>query len=216
MTLIRSKTPNVLVVLGVLFTLGGAARLLPGDAGAAEGDPAESELPAAASMVSAESPNSAEKTTPGKPINLTPSTPSNATQVCFTAETAQQLRLEQETLGAERETLQESRLKLAAREAEVQAKFAELDALNAKLDQRWKDMQVTSREDLQHLAQMYGAMKADQAAQIFNQMDPAFAARFLRMISSDQAGLILAGMETDKAYVVSVKLANFNADIRGD
>ena len=51
-------------------------------------------------------------------------------------------------------------------------------------------------------------------AAIFDQMDPAFAAGFLRLMQSDQAGMILAGMDTSKAYVVSVRLASLNDDIR--
>ena len=61
---------------------------------------------------------------------------------------------------------------------------------------------------------MYSAMKADQAAQIFNQMDAGFAAGFLRLMASDQAGLIMVNMQTQKAYLVSVKLATMNDDVR--
>ena len=68
--------------------------------------------------------------------------------------------------------------------------------------------------DIRHLAGMYSAMKPDAAATIFNQMDPAFAAGFLRLIPSEQAGLILANMDAKKAYVISVKLATMNADVR--
>ena len=45
-------------------------------------------------------------------------------------------------------------------------------------------------------------------------MDPAFAAGFLRLMPSEQAGLILASMDSKKAYVISVKLATMNADVR--
>jgi flagellar motility protein MotE (MotC chaperone) len=57
-------------------------------------------------------------------------------------------------------------------------------------------------------------MKPDSAASIFNQMDPAFAAGFLRLMPSEQAGLILAAMDSKKAYVISVKVASMNADVR--
>jgi flagellar motility protein MotE (MotC chaperone) len=77
-------------------------------------------------------------------------------------------------------------------------------------------MAETANQDIQHLAQMYGAMKPDQAAGIFNQMDAGFAAGFLRLIPSDQAGLILANMENEKAYIVSVKIASTNSDLRND
>ena len=86
--------------------------------------------------------------------------------------------------------------------------------LQKMLDERWKRMSATADQDVEHLASMYAAMKPDQAAAIFDQMDPSFAAGFLRLMPSDQAGMILAGMETSKAYVVSVKLASRNEDIR--
>ena len=77
-------------------------------------------------------------------------------------------------------------------------------------------MQAFAGEDLKHLADMYGAMKPDQAATIFDQMDPGFAAGFLRLLSSEQAGLIMASMESQQAYVVSVRLASLNEDLRQD
>jgi flagellar motility protein MotE (MotC chaperone) len=67
---------------------------------------------------------------------------------------------------------------------------------------------------MDHLARMYGTMKPDQAASIFNQMDSDFAAGFLRLMRSEQAGMILAGMETKKAYAVSLRLAAMNEDVR--
>lgn len=82
------------------------------------------------------------------------------------------------------------------------------------METRWEDMQAFAGEDLNHLAQMYGAMKPDQAATIFNQMDPGFAAGFLRLLNSEQAGLIMANMESQQAYIVSVRLASINEDLR--
>jgi len=82
------------------------------------------------------------------------------------------------------------------------------------LNERWAEMKSESDSDLKHLAQMYGSMKPDQASLIFNEMDTNFAAGFLRQLPSDQAGLILANMDTEKAYIVSVRLASMNDDIR--
>ena len=57
-------------------------------------------------------------------------------------------------------------------------------------------------------------MKPKQASIIFNQMDPVFAASFLRLMDSNNAGLIMANMESKKAYTISVIMANRNADMR--
>jgi flagellar motility protein MotE (MotC chaperone) len=45
-------------------------------------------------------------------------------------------------------------------------------------------------------------------------MDSGFAAGFLRLMVPDQAGLVLANMEAEKAYLVSIKLATMNDDVR--
>jgi flagellar motility protein MotE (MotC chaperone) len=82
------------------------------------------------------------------------------------------------------------------------------------LQERWGQLQDASNDDMEHLARMYGTMKPDQAASIFNQMDSDFAAGFMRLMRSEQAGMILAGMETRKAYAVSLKLAALNEDVR--
>ncbi|CAN0605822.1 unnamed protein product [Ectocarpus sp. 12 AP-2014] len=117
-------------------------------------------------------------------------------------------------LKTESEKVVERELELQAWEAELEQTRADLTALQATLETRWEDMQSFAGEDLNHLAQMYGAMKPDQAATIFNQMDPGFAAGFLRLLSSEQAGLIMANMESQQAYIVSVRLASINEDLR--
>ena len=89
-----------------------------------------------------------------------------------------------------------------------------MQALQTTLETRWQQIQGASDQDIKHLAGMYSAMKPDSAASIFNQMDPAFAAGFLRLMPSEQAGLILASMDSKKAYVISVKVASMNADVR--
>jgi len=99
-------------------------------------------------------------------------------------------------------------------EKELESQTAELQALQTTLEARWQEIQGASDQDIKHLAGMYSAMKPDAAASIFNHMDPAFAAGFLRLIPSEQAGLILANMDSKKAYVISVKLATMNADVR--
>jgi flagellar motility protein MotE (MotC chaperone) len=45
-------------------------------------------------------------------------------------------------------------------------------------------------------------------------MDPAFSAGFLREMSSDKAGLIMANMEARKSYAISVIIAGRNAKYR--
>jgi flagellar motility protein MotE (MotC chaperone) len=202
-----SHSSHVLLTLGVLFTLGGATRFLPGPEAAAE-----TPAPAAKAAVSdaAKPDASADKaktTRPATPEDRNP-------QVCFTGDMAADLKEDRWLFETEQDALNQEKIALKAMQADLQEQTAALTAQQAALDARWEKMQGEAGTDIDHLSRMYGAMKPDQAAAIFNQMDPAFAAGFLRRLSSDQAGLILAGMQTDKAYVVSVNLASRNQDLR--
>lgn len=208
-----SLTPNrthVLLTLGVLFTIGGVTRFLPEGIAFAEQVPAAGKASAVAAAdartlvpSTAPSPSIAERRTAEPPG-----------EVCFSAETAALLQEDQWLFENGREEIREQTLSLQAWENELETRTAELRALQTSLESRWQEIQAVSDRDIQHLAQMYGVMKPDQAAQIFNQMDPGFAAGFLRLMQSDQAGLVLANMDTQKAYVVSVRLATMNDDVR--
>lgn len=190
---------NVLLTLGVLFTLGAATRLVP--ANLAEAKAADADEPA-----------TVEATEPVEATNMASLPPEG--QICFSEDLSAQLAADQARLEDESDKLIARELELQAWAAELDQTRADLTALQATLETRWEDMQAFASEDLNHLAQMYGAMKPDQAATIFNQMDPGFAAGFLRLLSSEQAGLIMANMESQQAYIVSVRLASLNEDLR--
>lgn len=140
----------------------------------------------------------------------------SADEVCLTGEAAEKFSEDEWLFEAERENLRQENIKLRAWEAELNAQTAELRDLQSTIEARWNEMQLQADEDIVHLAKMYGSMKADQAAEIFDQMDPDFAAGFLLQLPSEQAGLILASMENRKAYIVSVSMAASNADLRAD
>lgn len=192
---------NVLLTLGVLFTLGAATRLVPADF--AQATAAESE----AAPTSSDSFAVNSETAKSLPVEE---------QICFSEDLSAQLASDQARLEAESDKLVSRELELQAWEAELEQTRDDLNALQATLETRWQDMQAFAGEDLNHLAQMYGAMKPDQAATIFDQMDPGFAAGFLRLLNSEQAGLIMANMESQQAYIVSVRLASINEDLRRD
>ena len=201
MPLKSANRSNVLLTLGILFTLGAATRLVPSnfsEATAAEADAVADTAPVESIVASLDKP---------APAQL-------EGQVCFGEDVSAQLASDQLRLKTESEKLVERELELQAWEAELEQTRADLADLQATLETRWEDMQAFAGEDLNHLAQMYGAMKPDQAATIFDQMNPGFAAGFLRLLSSEQAGLIMANMESQQAYVVSVRLASLNEDLR--
>lgn len=197
---LNNSRSYVLLTLGFLFTLGAAVRFLPSNLAIAESPQA----PAHPSETKDHAPAPAAITSGAKQVD----------QVCFTAETAALLADDQKKLKEQQAALQELELELLARQQELDRRAADLQAVEATLQDRWVQLQNVSNDDMEHLARMYGTMKPDQAASIFNQMDSDFAAGFLRLMRSEQAGMILAGMETKKAYAVSLRLAALNEDVR--
>lgn len=201
MAIKAANRSNVLLTLGVLFTLGAATRLVPANIADAREADADQPAEAAATQTVSAVPTASQSV----PIEG---------QICFSEDLSAALAADQSRLQTETEKLAAKELDLQAMEAELAETRADLIALQASLETRWENMQAFASEDLNHLAQMYGAMKPDQAATIFDQMDPGFAAGFLRLLNSEQAGLIMANMESQQAYIVSVRLASLNEDLR--
>jgi flagellar motility protein MotE (MotC chaperone) len=201
MAIKAANRSNVLLTLGVLFTLGAATRLIPANVA----DAREADADDKVETVSTEPTLAETAKATALPIEG---------QICFSEDLSAALASDQLRLETETEKIAARELELQALEAELAETRADLTALQASLETRWEDMQAFAGEDLNHLAQMYGAMKPDQAATIFNQMDPGFAAGFLRLLNSEQAGLIMANMESQQAYIVSVRLASINEDLR--
>lgn len=196
---LKNSRSYVLLTLGFLFTLGAAVRFLPSNLAIAESthDPDHADKLASAVAATAALPD-----------------PRQIDQVCFNAETAALLADDQKKLKEQQAALQELELELLSRQQELDRRASDLEAVQQTLQERWGQLQDASNDDMEHLARMYGTMKPDQAASIFNQMDSDFAAGFMRLMRSEQAGMILAGMETRKAYAVSLKLAALNEDVR--
>ncbi|KJS26244.1 MAG: hypothetical protein VR75_08075 [Hyphomonadaceae bacterium BRH_c29] len=196
---LKNSRSYVLLTLGFLFTLGAAVRFLPSNLAIAE---------------STHAPDHADKLASAVAATAALPDPRQIDQVCFNAETAALLADDQKKLKEQQAALQELELELLSRQQELDRRASDLEAVQQTLQERWGQLQDASNDDMEHLARMYGTMKPDQAASIFNQMDSDFAAGFMRLMRSEQAGMILAGMETRKAYAVSLKLAALNEDVR--
>jgi flagellar motility protein MotE (MotC chaperone) len=201
MSFVKNNTSHVLLTLGVLFTIGGATRFLPNGLAFAE----DLGLKPATETAATKGDGAANPAT---------ASAADLQEVCFTTESAAMVAEDQWLFESQKEEMKNEKLALQTWEKELETQTAELQALQTTLEARWQEIQGASDQDIKHLAGMYSAMKPDAAASIFNQMDPAFAAGFLRLIPSEQAGLILANMDSKKAYVISVKLATMNADVR--
>jgi len=204
---------HVLLTLGVLFTVGGATRFIPTTLAEAEAskpaDQTEIATPARAELTKANHSSSADQSTPARPLLHA----SGSNEVCFSGETAKLMAEDSAQLILDRENLHDKEMSLEEWQAELKAQSAELKTIRETLEARWQTMQEESETDLTHLAQMYGSMKPDQAAQIFDKMDPSFAAGSLRKLSTADAGLIMANMATENAYIVSVRLDSIYGEI---
>ncbi len=107
-----------------------------------------------------------------------------------------------ETAIADREA------ELKTYEAQIDKRLAELEAANKKLQANIQVVQDARSADIQKLAAIYEGMKPAQAGQIINEMDAKFAAGLLSAMNNEQAALVVANMDSQKAYLVSVILAN--------
>ncbi|QHQ36808.1 MotE family protein [Algicella marina] len=67
-----------------------------------------------------------------------------------------------------------------------------------------------AEKDIQQLTAVYQNMKPKKAAEVFNTMDPTFAAGFLIRMAPEAAADILTAMDTGPAYTVSVLMASRN------
>lgn len=99
-------------------------------------------------------------------------------------------------------------------EANLQSRLGDMSSTRDELQAMTERLDVVAGEDISHLVQMYSTMKAKKAAAIFDKMDPAFAAGFLREIDSARAGMIMAEMGEEQSYRVSLLIANRHSEWR--
>ncbi|MFQ5562725.1 MAG: MotE family protein [Parvularculaceae bacterium] len=98
-------------------------------------------------------------------------------------------------------------------EKRIDEKTETLKAVKEELESRLAFADTAAKDDIARLAKMYENMKPKKAGEIFNAMDASFAAGFLTEMNNEAAALIMANMETNKAYAASVIIAGRNANI---
>jgi flagellar motility protein MotE (MotC chaperone) len=114
---------------------------------------------------------------------------------------------------AEREAQLADRIQaLHVTETEVTEKIAALAAAEESLAATLAVAQTAASDDLARLTAVYESMKPANAAALFTEMDPAFAAGFLGMMRADAAAAIMSNLEPTLAYSISVLLAGRNAN----
>ena len=144
---------------------------------------------------------------------MTPA-PHDTEEKCLTGATYDVMIADLERLDKREQDIAVREKSLAAIETKLTAQLASVEEANSNLEKKIGSLKTVANDDLKHLVGMYQTMKPKQAAAIFNSMDPAFAAGFLREMSSDNAGLIMANMDARKSYTISVIIAGRNAKYR--
>ena len=101
-------------------------------------------------------------------------------------------------------------LKLA--ETEIQKNLVALEQAEKDLEKTMALAAVAAETDLTQLTTVYENMKPKKAAELFQEMPPEFAAGFLGRMRPDSAAAIMAGLDANIAYSISVVLAGRNAN----
>lgn len=101
---------------------------------------------------------------------------------------------------------------LDAAEATILTNLSRVEDAETRLSQTIQVVDGASSDDINQLTAVYQSMKAKDAALLFEQMPPEFAAGFLGEMSPAAVGGILSGLSSEKAYAVSVVLAGRNAN----
>lgn len=147
-------------------------------------------------------------------LNSTVKIEGGANAQCLTGEVLDILQADQAKLTSKLALVSVREQTLATLEKKLSAQMEQIDVANKTLEERIVLMKTTANADIAHLVDMYEAMKPKQAAEIFNSMDPAFAAGFLREMSGERAGFIMANMDSKNSYAISVIMASNNAKYR--
>ena len=133
---------------------------------------------------------------------------------CLTPALVAAFEPRQKALNARASQLDQRQAELEALETSLEARLSEMETTRQSLETMTTRLDAAAGQDITHLVEMYSTMKVKKAAAIFDRMDPAFAAGFLREIDSARAGLIMAEMGEEQSYRVSLLIANRHAEWR--
>ncbi len=132
------------------------------------------------------------------------------------AETASLLAAfqEREARIVSREAQVQERLQaLRLAEVEIAEKMQALVAAEAALSATIAMADSAAETDLTQLSTVYENMKPKEAAAVFAEMPPQFAAGFLGLMRPDAAAAIMTELDPEVAYSFSVVLAGRNANV---
>ena len=101
---------------------------------------------------------------------------------------------------------------LTLTEERIALNLVALEAAERDLEAMVALSEEASENDLARLTAVYENMKPKDAADLFSQMDPEFAAGFVGRMRADAAAAIMTGLPPETAYSISVILAGRNAN----
>ena len=119
----------------------------------------------------------------------------------------------------EREAVAESReASLSDKERSIELAMTAMQRQRDALIEAEKALETTlaiadqaAEKDVARLVTVYESMKPKQAIPLFEEIDAGFAAGFIARMKPEAAAAVLAGMDPQKAYLVSAVLAGRNA-----
>lgn len=100
---------------------------------------------------------------------------------------------------------------LTLADRELEEKLSSLAAAEERLRATMALADTAAEDDIARLVSVYEAMKAKEAALLFEEMSPEFAAGFLGRMRPEAAAGVLANLTPQAAYSLSVILAGRNA-----
>ncbi len=122
------------------------------------------------------------------------------------------LSLREDQLVAREDELLALERSLSLAEQKVRENLVALVAAEEELAATIAKSEVASESDLARLTSVYENMKAKDAAVLFEEMNPQFAAGFIGRMRPDAAAAIMTGLTAPTAYSISVILAGRNAN----
>ncbi len=140
--------------------------------------------------------------------------PAQDAEQCLTGDVLKAVNAKMEVLKHREAEMAEQEAAFAAIKERLKKELAVVEAAKNSLAKDSITRSELAQNDVIHLTTMYATMKPKQAALIFNKMNSRFAAGFLREMKGQRAGLILAAMDAQKAYEISLVLASRNANYR--
>jgi flagellar motility protein MotE (MotC chaperone) len=103
---------------------------------------------------------------------------------------------------------------LQVAEKRVAEQILELTTQQKALAAAFGQADATAEEEAMQLVAIYEKMKPKQASQIFDQMPPEIGAGFVRRMRQTSSAQIMANMDPQKAYAISLLLAGRSSAVR--